>query len=360
MELNEMGLANINERLEALDVEVRESQDLAFIEKATEEKRALVERRQELEALEQRKATAEALNNGELEAEKVLERGNIKMEEIKRITPEMPEYRDAFMAVLTGKATVEQRGIFADNTSFGDGASLPTGLDKEIWDTIYTNHPILADIDAVDFGVAIKVTQATPAGVSGKKDSATVSEMTITFKDVTLAGKDYLATVKLSYAEAKMSAGAMEKYIAKAVVDQVGEAMAKDVFARILTDCAANSVTKGDKTYFEAIHDALGKAKTANNPVIYAPSALYYNILGEVDTNGQPIVRDGVVLGAVLKKDNAATKITVVEPKDFVLDRISSVTVKVADKVEEGCLVYGAYARAEGCMRKTNSGAFIA
>ena len=360
MKINEMNLEEVEARLAEIseEIETRSGEEL---EQAKAEVIELEARKAELKDLEQRTAEAEALTNGEAEADAVVEtHEDIPQEErTMSITRDSVEYRDAFLAVCAGKATTEQRTIFADNSVSGDGASLPIGLDTMIWDQIYTNHPILADIDSQNFGIAIKVSQATPAGIAGKKDSAAVTEMSVTFNDVTLAGHDYLAVVKLSYAEAKMSAGAMENYIAKAVVDQVGEAMAKDVFARILTDSAANSVTK-QGTYFEAIGEALGKAKTAAVPVIYAKSADYYAILKEVDQNGQPIVREGVVLGAELKKDNAATKITILDPNDFVLDKIAEVSLKVQDKVEEGCYVYGAYARAEGCMRKTNSAAFIA
>lgn len=355
-----MNLEEVEARLAEISeqIETRSGEELQQLKAEVVE---LQTRKAELEEIETRTAQAEALTNEEVKPDEVIEEHSevIPQEERKMITRESVEYRDAFLAVCAGKATPEQRTIFADNTVAGDGASLPVGLDTMIWDQIYTNHPILADIDSQNFGIAIKVTQATPAGISGKTDKAAVTEMTVTFNDVTLAGVDYLAVVKLSYAEAKMSAGAMESYIAKAVVDQVGEAMAKDVFTRILSDASANSVTKSG-TYFEAIGEALGKAKTASVPVIYAPSALYYAILKEVDTNGQPIVREGVVLGAELKKDNAATKITILDPKDFVLDKIAEVSLKVQDKVEEGCYVYGAYARAEGCMRKTSSAAFIA
>lgn len=359
MQINEMNLEEVNARLAEInsEVETRSGEELDALEAETRE---LIVRKAELEELEKRTLEAKALTDGTVEPEKIIETG--KTEEIRQmeqnITRDSVEYRDAFLAVCRGNATVEQRTIFADNSTSGDGASLPIGLDTQIWDQIYTNHPILADIDSQNFGIAIKVTQATPAGIAKKKDSDPITEMTVTFTDVTLAGNDYLAVVKLSYAEAKMSAGAMENYIAKAVVDQVGEAMAKDVFARILADCATNAVTKTG-TYFEAIGAALGKATTAAVPVIYANSADYYAILKEVDQNGQPIVREGVVLGAELKKDNAATKITVLDPKDFILDKIAEVSLKVQDNVGEGCYVYGAYSRAEGCMRKVASGAFI-
>lgn len=358
MELSNMTIADVEARGKEIEEIIHTVEDVEQLEALKTEAVALQERKKELEAIELRHAQAKELEEKTVEGTVVEERKETTEMVEKRITIDSAEYRDAFMAVMAGTATVEQRTIFADNSASGDGAALPVGLDTMIWDQITTNHPILADIDRQAFGVAIKVTQATPAGVTKKKDSDPVTEMNVTFVDVPLAGNDYLAVVKLSYAEAKMSAGAMEKYIAKAVVDQIGDAMAKDVFARILSDAAANVVTSTG-SYFVDINTALGKAKMANNPVIYANNTDYYAILGEVDQNGQPIVRNGVVLGAPLKKDNAATKITIVDPAEFILDEIQSTTLKVQDSVGDGAYIYGAYARAEGCLRKTAAGAYI-
>lgn len=270
------------------------------------------------------------------------------------------EYRDAFFATMQGKATPEQRTIFADNTLPGDGVALPVATDSAIWDQVHTAHPILSDINTIRSGMVLKVTRSTPAAITGKKDSDASAEQSMTNIDVVLAGVDYHTYVTLSYAEAQMSQGAFESYLVTEIANAIGEALAKDVFARILSDAAANSVTKGSKTYFESIKGALGVATQAANPVIYAPSALYYAILGEVDANGQPIVRDGVVLGATLKKDNAATKVTIVDPAQFVLNEVHAITMESERDIKNAQMVIGGWMRAEGCLRKTNAAAFIA
>lgn len=230
--------------------------------------------------------------------------------------------------------------------------------DAAIWDQVLSQHPILSDVALVKSGIVMKVTQMTPnnlgtaSGVKGKKDSDAVVELAFTSNEKVLAGKDYSTYVTLSYAESKMSQGAMESFLVNEIANALGELLAKDVFASILTDAASNSATKTG-TYFEAIGEALGIATQATNPVIYAPSALYYGILKEVDQNGQPIVRDGVVLGATLKKDNAATKITVVDPAMFVLNVVADTTIKSQDDVKNAAYVIGGYCRAEGCLRKS-------
>ena len=80
MELKDMTLADVEERLASLDEEVRGMQSVEDIEKATEEKRELLERQTELKALEQRKADALALQNGVVEGKVIEERGKETME----------------------------------------------------------------------------------------------------------------------------------------------------------------------------------------------------------------------------------------------------------------------------------------
>ena len=268
------------------------------------------------------------------------------------------EYRDAFMANLVGRATVEQRAILADNTTYGDGLALPVGLDKDIWDQVNDAHPILADVDVLRSGIAIKVTKMTPAAVTKKMDSANSTEQTFTGVDVTLVGADYHTYVTLSYAEAKMSQGAMERFLVKEVADALGEALAKDVFARILSDAGnAQKVTPASgSTVFDNVKLALALA-TQGNPVVYAPASSYYEIVGAIQ-QGSPF-NIGAALGVEVKKDNAATKVTVVDPKLFVLNVIQDTIIESERDAKNAQFVIGGYMRAEGCLRKTKAAAYI-
>ena len=358
MEIKTMSIEELQERKAAIAAEVDSLEDMEAVQARNTE---LDEINAELEA---RKALAEAkaevraaVANGSGEVIEKIE----KVEERKMFGIETKEYRDAFMANLFGNATAEQRAILADNTNYGDGLSLPVALDERIWDQACSAHPILNDVDIRRTGVAIKVTKMTPATVSAKMDKTTTSELTFTSAEVVLTGKDFNTFVKVSFAEAKMSQGAMEDFLVKEIADVLGEAIAKDIFARILTDLgsAAATYTAGTNTYFGCLQTALGAASLANNPVIYAPAALYYALLGEQDSNGQPIVRDGVALGAQIKKDNAATKITVVAPAMFVLNVVQDITVDSDKDLTQAHYIIGGYARAEGCLRKTAAAAYI-
>lgn len=360
MELNEMNLMEVEERLNALETEVRESQDVDFVEKATEEKKALLERKAELVAIEERMAQAEALQNEEVEADKIVEeRKEMEpvMEERKVFGIDTVEYRNAFFANLVGQATEEQRSILADNSAYGDGLALPVGTDSAIWDQVSKAHPILADVAKINSGIAIKVTKMTPAPITKKKDSDPSAQQTMTGVDVTLVGADYHTYVELSYAEAKMSQGAMEQFLVNEIANALGEALAKDIFTQIETDAAANSVT-ATSDIFADVKSALGKAVQATRPVIYAPADKYYEIVGAIKS-GSPF-NIGATLGCEVKLDTAAAHVTIVDPSMFVLNEVQAVTMESERDAKNACYVIAGYMRAEGCLRKTAAAAFIA
>lgn len=270
--------------------------------------------------------------------------------------PETKEYRSAFINNLMGKASEEERAILADNTAYGDGISLPVALDQAIWDQVHTAHPILADVAQINAGIPIKVTKVTPAAITKKKDSDTSAEQTMTTAEVVLVGADYHTYVTLSYAEAKMSQGAVEQFLVREIADAIGEALAKDVFARILADAAGQSVTASDDMYAD-LKAALAKATQASRFVVYAPATSYFEIVGAIK-QGSPF-NMGAALGCEVKLDNAATKVTVLDPGAFVLNVIQGVMIESERDAKNACYNIAGYMRAEGCLRKTKAAAFI-
>ena len=356
------------EEIMALDIEQIEARSLELVSAidAAENNEAMDAIQAEMDALEERKAqiVAEIEERKANIADVIKGEGEVvetiveERKEKEMFGIETKEYRDAFMANLVGRATVEQRAILADNSAYGDGLALPVGLDRDIWDQINSAHPILADVDVLRSGIAIKVTKMTPAAVTKKMDSANSTEQTFTGVDVTLVGADYHTYVTLSYAEAKMSQGAMERFLVKEVADALGEALAKDVFARILSDAGnAQKVTPASgSTVFENVKLALALA-SQGNPVVYAPATSYYEIVGAIQ-QGSPF-NIGAALGVEVKKDNAATKITVVDPKLFVLNVIQDTIVESERDAKNAQFVIGGYLRAEGCLRKTKAAAYV-
>jgi len=353
MEIKTMTAEELMERRAAIALEVdAEGADLDALEEEVRSINAELEARKAEAAKKEEVRQAVAAGAGETITES-------KEEETKNMFGiDTKEYRDAFMANLVGMATPEQRAILADNSAYGDGLSLPVALDRAIWDQVTTAHPILADVESLRTGMAIKVTKMTPATISKKMDSAASSEQTFTGVDVTLVGADYHTYVCLSYAEAKMSQGAMEQFLVKEVADAIGEALAKDVFARILTDATTAQKVTATSDMFADVKGALALATQARRPVIYAPASAYYEIVGAI-AQGSPF-NIGNTLGCEVKLDSAATKVTVLDPGMFVLNIIQDTIVESERDAKNAQFVIGGYMRAEGCLRKTKAAAYIA
>lgn len=356
MDIKTMTAEELIERRAAIATEADAPEaDLTALEEEVRAINAELEERKATE--EQKEEVRKTVTEGAGEVVKTFEE-EVRQEK-KMYGIDTQEYRDAFMANLVGRATAEQRAILADNSAYGDGLSLPIGLDKDIWDQVTTAHPILADVDIMRTGMAIKVTKMTPAAIQKKMDSASSSEQTFTSAEVTLVGADYHTYVTISYAEAKMSQGAMERFLVREVSDAIGEALAKDVFARILTDAGnAQKVTPASgATMFDNVKAAMALAIQARNPVIYAPASAYYEIVGAI-AQGSPF-NIGATLGCQVKLDNAATKVTVLDPALFCLNVIQDTIIESERDAKNAQFVIGGYMRAEGCLRKTAAAAYI-
>ena len=274
------------------------------------------------------------------------------------------EYRDAFYANLRGEASEEQRSALL--TAGTDGIAIPKQLDDKIWDNIYTEHPILSDIDIKRTGVVLEVTKHTKvkAGKAGKvAEGAAPTAEDNEFVKVTLVGQDYAKTVELTYAAAKMSQGALEDYLATEVSNSMGEALATEIFAKMKTDLgdAAVTVAKSKNLTFSDYCKAIGAVQRGTNLKVYASRAKKFEqIVGMVDTAGQPVFRDGCTLGYDVKEDAAAgDDIFIVDTSKFVLNMVQDIMIEQDRDIKTHKIIISGYARAEGCMRDSGAGAYI-
>ena len=384
-ELHARALEYFNGEIEKLKAErpMEETEALEPVEERTEQEETAEVPEETAETEERSAETAEAVEETEdRKAEQFAEyralqqqvvdgdigtvvethREEKKMEE-RKFTPDTPEYRDAFYAVIGDYATPEQRAIVVDSTAPGDGdaIAIPKTLDEKIWDNIHTAHPILADIATVRSGVAMEVTKHTAIAVrtSKKLDSAaTPAEEANTFLKVVLYGYDYEKYVTLTYAEAKMSQGALEDYLAEEIAAELGEALAKDVFAQVLTDAGNGQKVTATSDLFADIKAALALATGAGTPVIYAPSTSYFEIVGAI-AQGSPF-NIAATLGCTVKLDNAATGVTILDPKKFVLNMVQDVMIESDRDIKAHKVIVSGYLRAQGTLRHNKAAAYIA
>jgi hypothetical protein len=208
----------------------------------------------------------------------------------------------------------------------------------------------------------MEVTKHTAITVRTTKkldSAATPAEEANTFVKVVLYGYDYEKFVTLTYAEAKMSQGALEDYLAEEIAAEIGEALAKDVFAQVLADAGnGQKVTPASgSTLFDNIKAALALATGAGTPVIYAPSASYFEIVGAI-AQGSPF-NIATTLGCTVKLDNAATKVTILDPKKFVLNEVQGIMIESDRDIKAHKVVVSGYLRAQGTLRHNKAASWI-
>lgn len=125
MNLEEMNLQQVEERLAELDKEVREATDAETVEKAAEEKKNLLERQAELKALEARKQTALELTAGK-KPDKIVEERKVEpdmeKQELEKRGKDLKENR-AVTVASTGVLLLEAQATNV-NPTFNEVSSL--------------------------------------------------------------------------------------------------------------------------------------------------------------------------------------------------------------------------------------------
>lgn len=276
------------------------------------------------------------------------------------------EYRSAFLKNLVGsEMSVEERAAFTHTTA-NTTAPLPTTMLNEIWNQVSKQHVIMGDIRTLRTGTIIEINKHT-AIVQGKAkvtaEAVANDDEQNTIVKVTLSGKDFSKHVILSYAMAAMSIDALEGYLTTEIADNIGEALADDAIATIKTGVAVgnkvNSVGVKVLTYLE-IAKLFGLLKNANNKVVYANNATFYNyIVSIVDTAGRPIFQptmqdgaQGVLLGAQVKIEEsvADNEIFVGDPQRVVCNMVQDILIEQDRDIKTHSNIYAGYARAESAL----------
>lgn len=242
MELSEMTLQDVIARLAELDTEVREAQDIDVVEKATEEKKALLERKAELEDLETRKAQALDIQSGAIEPDAVIE---VRKEEVKMATIETRdtlEYGKAFVkAIITGDDT-EARALLTDNVS--GSLPVPTMLDNEIRNA-WEEAQLLSLVKQTSYPGNVKV---------GFEYSATGAEIHVEGTDAPTEETLVLGSVELKAESIKkwitVSDEAIEGttidtlgYIYKEIAQKIAEKAEEILIGKIIAAPAASTQT---------------------------------------------------------------------------------------------------------------------
>lgn len=362
-----MNLEQILARLEEIRGLNLENETTENIEKLNAEVTELEARKKELEDMEARKIAAEKLQKHEVEPQKTItpseNEGRKNM-----FTVDSNEYRVAWYKMMLGlPMTDEERTAFTHTTGTTSGQTagytIPTTLVNRIWDLIEEKHAILGDITIYRTGTILDVVKRTAIAAG---DAATASEGAApsndennTFAKVTLAGKDFAKTVKISYALGIMSMDGFESFIVKEIGDRIGAALAADVITQIGTDYYSTGndldVATSGKVVWTDIAGALAVLKNAGNINVYASQATIYKyIVGMVDTTGRPLFQHdanekirGYLAGFPVKAEDAIADdlIWIGDPDQVVGNMVQDIMVESDKNIETHTIVYAGYAR---------------
>ena len=332
----------------------------------TQEITDLEARKVELEEIETRKANAAALEAGTAKPQTIIkpeERGEKNMFDL-----DSKEYRIAWDKYMLGlDMTDEERTAFTHTTGTTSGQTagytIPTTLVNKIWDLIEGKHAILGDITFYRTGTILEVVKRTAIAAG---DAGTVAEATApandennTFAKVTLAGKDFAKTVKISYALGIMSIDGFEQFIVNEIGERLGAALAADVITQIGTDYYstgnAKDVATSGKIAWTDVTGVLSVLKNANDIVFYAnQTTIYKYIAGMVDSTGRPLFQHdanesirGYLAGFPVKAEDAIADdlVYVGDPKQIVGNMVQDIMVENDRNIETHVIVYAGYAR---------------
>lgn len=356
-------LEEINAELRELSDKVENAEEMS-VEELDEAEKKLSELEEErktiVEKAEKRSETLEKIRNG-LEGTEV-ESAEERKEGIKM---NKPEYRTAFLKNLLGRElSTEERAAYVAKTT-DDGAPVPTVMLDEIWDLVSQEHSILGDITIYRTGTAIEITKHT-AVTQGKAKSvaenAANDDEKNTFVQVTLSGKDFSKTVKLTYAMSKMSIDSFEQYLINEISTSLGEALAEDVIAQIKSDMAIANVKTSTATNvtYKDVTETFALLKRAKNKFVYVNEAtLYGQLCGMVDTTGRPIYQpsanadaQGSLLGGKVRIEEALAdgEILIGDSKKVVMNVVQDIMVEDDKDIENHKYIYSGYARAEAAL----------
>lgn len=223
MQLEDMTLEQVTERLSDLDMEVREMTKVEDVEAAKETRQALLDRKAELEDLKERKQEILDLQAGKTAPVRILEtRKEIKPIEMmsRDEIVASPEYRSAFLKRLMGKELneVEQRSVATADVA----GAIPTMTSDLIFNKIREIAPLLGEVTLLN--VAGNVTfavEGTNNAAALHSENGELTPKEDTLASVSLAGFEIVKLVRISATVRTMTINAFEGWLADLLAENI-------------------------------------------------------------------------------------------------------------------------------------------
>jgi len=300
MDIKDMNLQEVNERLAALDIEVRDMTDVEAVEKATEEKKALLERKAELEDFELRKAQADALAKEDAQPEKIIERSEEKKTMEKTYGIDSEEYRSAWAKTLMGKELTEAEQRAYATTDAAN--AVPTILSDKFFEKMKKLAPMISEITLFRAAGNLKfTTEGVRTTAAIHTENTTMSIAPDTVINVSLGGEEFTKVISMSQATLVMSVPQFEDWlvnllsgdIARYIDNYIINGATGGIVAMVSTS-TTNKVTQTATTgygYKDLIKlvGLLPAAYDAEAKFLINKTVLWNDILAITDNNDRPI-----------------------------------------------------------------------
>ena len=275
------------------------------------------------------------------------------------------EYKNAFLKHISGRddqMTKLENEAFVHTTQNTPNV-LPTTMLNEIWDLVSKTHVIVGDVTTYRTNTILEISKHTAiaqGAAAVKAEGVANDDEQNTFVKVTLSGKDFVKSVEISYAEAKMSIEALEGYLIQEISTSIGEAIANDMVSQIESDLnndnKVNAAVSGTLSFAD-VTGAFAKLKRNSKTVVYCSQATLYNyIVGMTNSAGQLIYQananegaNGVLLGAKVKIEESVAdgKILMGDPKRVVNNIVQDILVETDKDIKKHKFIYSGYERSE-------------
>jgi len=294
MEIKEMNMEQLNERLSAIKAELDTAENIAELSAEVD---AINERKAELEQMaETRQATIEKIVANEVEATpiKTFEENTV-ME--RNFAIDSVEYRNAWLKNLMGvELDAEERGAVTAT------AAIPTQTLNEVV-AVFEKNPVLARVDMTHFPSYVKIPVETTANAASWTSTASDSEDALGY--VELNAYQLIKTVEVPADVNAMSVPAFEQYLVarlankievalqKAVMSGDGSSKAKGISATISTATGTFTSTGVKKSELLTIMGKLGGNFQANACWIMPAKVFYSEVMNIADHNSFVNINDG-------------------------------------------------------------------
>lgn len=283
MELNEMTLNDVEERIATLSPEGKTAEE---IEAMTEELKALNERKAELVDLEARKAAAQAINDGKVNTSEVKtieeRKGETNMKDIKEFR-NSAEYVNAYAEYLKTGNDEEVRALLTTNVGEAGTVAVPDFVYDEV-KTAWDRNEIMNLVRRVEIQGNLKV-QFEISGTDAvihDEGSGAVSEETLTLGIVEMIPKSIKKWISISDEAMDLRGEAFISYIYRELTHKIIKKAADELVAKIaaLPDTATSTTPMAAAVTAApavgTVASALGQlSDEAENPVIIMNKATW-------------------------------------------------------------------------------------